>query len=277
MKQKLKSIGKKILPDVMVSMYARFVSTPYYVTNRFTYALRRAFSPYFLIPCWVTSKHGSRFYLSKDPVDDWILDDVLESMVDLYFPPELETLPADMLMLDVGAHHGFVAIELLRRFPQAQLIAVEPNPKAVHLLKKNLQANNSLERVNIVKAGVSQLSGWGLLQLDESGSWGDSLANDIECSNGQSIPVQTITVSELLNGSQPDFVKSNAEGAEFSLFPQLFAASIFPKVIILLAHADRGSVSSLLAACRSNGYVLRDAGSSPGFPRLHAIRSKESK
>ena len=271
MQAKLKSVGKKLLPHALVSMYGRFVSTPHYVTNRFAFALRRAFSPYFQLPCWVTSTTGSQFYLSKDPVDDWILQDVLASLTDLYFPPELDALPANMMMLDVGAHHGFVAVELLRRYPQAYLIAVEPNPTAVHLLKKNLQANGLLARVDIVEAGISQQSGIGKLQLDESGSWGDNLIYDGN-SNNNSIPVKTMTVSEVLNGRQPHFVKSNAEGAEFHLFPQLFRVAVFPKIIILLAHPEHGEVDDLLAACTSNGYVMRDAGSSPNFPRLHGIR-----
>lgn len=276
MQAKLKSVGKKLLPHALLSMYGRFVSTPHYITNRFTFALRRAFSPYFLLPCWVTSTTGSRFYLSKDPVDDWILYDVLDSLTELYFPPELDQLPADMLMLDVGAHHGFIAVELLRRYPQAHLIAVEPNPMAVRLLKKNLQANSLLGRVDIIEAGISQQSGWGQLKLDESGSWGDSLTNDLIGINDKSISVQTLTVNDILNGSQPRFVKSNAEGAEFSLFPQLFVESIFPEIIILLAHPEHGAVDDLLAECKSNGYIMRDVGSSPDFPRLHGIRLKDS-
>jgi FkbM family methyltransferase len=210
------------------------------------------------LPCRVTTLTGCRFYLGADPVDDWILEHVSRTLVEVYFPESLKRLPEDFLFLEVGAHHGFVTVELLRRFPKARVIAVEPNPEAVRILRRNLGANGMLNRVEIVEAGIGAKDGNGCLKPSAHGSWGDTVEEIHR--NGSGIPVPLLTVPSILKGRKPDVVKSNAEGAEYELFPQIFSNGIHPQLVILMPHAIRGQIDALRALLAGEGYSIYDLG-----------------
>ena len=247
----------------------RYHATPHIITNWRLWALRRALMPYVILQFWAISHQHSRFFLSKDRVDDLILEDIIKKFSTLYFPDEMLFL-GNLLILDIGAHHGFYAVETLRRNPQAHLIAVEPNPSALGLLKKNLAANNALDRVEIVHAGIGSYDGHALLEHSSNGSWSRrTIAMDPN--NPQDNQICLRTAATILQGRKPNVIKCNAEGAEFELFPQLFLLDIYPPVVILMAHPEYGDVDSLLNLFRKKNYRVRDAGSTQKRIRLHCL------
>ncbi len=148
----------------------QYKSTERFVANWRTWGLRRAFLPHLRLPCWIVTKEGSRFYLGGDPIDDHILEEVCHKLVDVYYPRLLEPMIAGRWILDVGAHHGFYAVEALRRYPGARLFAVEPDRDACRLIGRNLAANHFLERAEIVEAGVGGESGVAVLERSPDGS-----------------------------------------------------------------------------------------------------------
>jgi hypothetical protein len=72
----------------------------------------------------------------------------------------------------------------------------------------------------------------------------------------------------------PALVKCNAEGAEFIIFPQMFALGVKPEFVILMAHPEGGSVENLLELFKQNGYIIRDAGSTKKRIRLHCMNEE---
>jgi len=248
-----------------VNTYRRTAGT---VKNGRLWAIRMILAPYVTIRCHVTSRNGGRFYLDDDPVDDLILEGLFGRHASLYFPEEISGLRDDFLVLDVGAHHGFYAVETLTRWPRASLIAVEPNPTAARLLGKNLSANNLMERAEVVRAAVSSRDGDVFLKFDEGRSWGASI---FAGERGDGVRVPAATISTLLKGRKPNLMKCNAEGAEFDLFPQLFEIGVRPEIVILMAHPEFGSVEELLKLFRKEEYSIRDAGSTENRIRLHCL------
>ena len=245
---------------------ARF--TPRCVQNRWIWSLRRALLPFLKIKCVVRTVDGAKFELAGDPVDDLILQDILRRFKNLYFPEEGCQIQGDLLVLDVGAHHGFYAIEALRRYPRVHLIAVEPNPVAVISLKKNLRVNHVLDKVTVIHAAISAEEGSTFLRFSPGGSWGDttvSFGNDYK----SGIQVRGITIANILNGRKPNLIKCNAEGAEFVLFPQLFSMNILPQIVILMAHPQYGSIDELLELFKKTGYRIKNAGSIQKRVHLH--------
>jgi hypothetical protein len=83
------------------------------------------------------------------------------------------------------------------------------------------------------------------------------------------VQVRISTLASILGGRKPALVKCNAEGAEYYLFPQLFAMGVRPEFIILMAHPEHGSVEDLKALLREAGYGIKEVGSGPGRPRFH--------
>ena len=245
------------------------------VKNWQMWAVRRALLPYITIHCWVFLRDGSKFFLGADRIDDIVLEGVLGRHLKLYFPEEIFDSSKNWLILDVGAHHGFYAVGALRRYPKASLIALEPNPKAIDLLKKNLVANDLSRRVEIVQAAIGSQDGFAFLEYSGGGSWGDRTVL-AKSSGGSGVEVRTVKVSTILQGRKPNLVKCNAEGAEFELFPQLFSMGIRPEIVILMAHPEYGSVGELLERFRIAGYRIQHAGSTQKRLRLHCMLNQET-
>jgi FkbM family methyltransferase len=235
------------------------------------WALRSALRPLAALPCRIISVGGARFCLGHDFVDDRILIHLYDSNRALYFPDFLQPPPGSLL-LDIGAHHGLYAVEALRRYPDTRLIAVEPDPQACALLERNLAANNRLERAQIVRAGIGQESGEAFLAYSPQGSWG-SRTLPLAAAEGRpketGAVVRMVTLAEALGGEVPYLVKCIAEGAEFVVFPQMFALGIRPEAVIVCANPHGGPADDLVALFTANGYRVEDADDPPKHARFH--------
>jgi FkbM family methyltransferase len=235
------------------------------------WALRSALRPFVALPCRITSVGGARFYLGHDFVDDRILIHLFASNTSLYFPDFIQPPPGSLL-LDIGAHHGLYAVEALRRYPGTRLIAVEPDPRACDLLERNLAANNWLERAQIIRAGIGQESGEAFLAYSPEGSWG-SRTLPLAAAEGRpkeaGVAVRMVSLAEALGGQAPHLVKCIAEGAEFVVFPQMFALGIRPEAVIVCASPHAGAAEDLVALFTANGYLVADADDPPKHARFH--------
>ena len=58
------------------------------------------------------------------------------------------------LIIDCGAHIGISTLYFKKLYPQAKVIAFEPNPETFKLLELNVRQNN-LRNVELVNAAVS--------------------------------------------------------------------------------------------------------------------------
>jgi FkbM family methyltransferase len=229
--------------------------------------VRDLLRPLFRIPCWIHTRAGTRFYLGSDPIDDAVLRHVMRDAVSIYFPDGAQ-VPPDGLVLDVGAHHGIHATEILRRSPGARLIAIEPNPEARAYFERNLRANGMLDRVEYVQAGLSNRTGDGFLAF-ATDSWEHSTVPPMTEDGGVGLAVPLRSAVEVLDGRHPYLVKLNAEGAEFEVVPDLFEHGIRPEWIILMIHPDSGSTSALRDLVSKAGYEIEAADGRRDSTRLH--------
>jgi FkbM family methyltransferase len=227
--------------------------------------LRQLLRPVVSVPVWIRTRAGTRFHLGADPVDDTILRHVMRDAVEIYFPAEA-SVPRGALILDVGAHHGIYATEMLRRNPGAHLIAVEPNPDARAAFERNLRANHLLARVEYVSAGLGERDGRGFLAFADE-SWERSTTPPFGDSGGMSVALRSVT--DVLGGRHPYLVKLNAEGAEFEVVPEMLDAGIRPEWIVLLMHPPNGDPAALKERIARAGYEVRPADGDRDSTRLH--------
>ncbi len=221
--------------------------------------------PVYRLPCTVTMNDGARFRLAGDPLDDVILADTYGAFHDLYFPRGLDAIPSNEWILDLGAHHGVFSVAALTRYPDARLIAVEPDPSGIAALRVNLALNNLVDRAEWVEAAIAAREGIGLLTQSREGSWANELA---PCDSHEPLrQVRTLTLDTILAGRRPYFVKCNAEGAEFEAIPQLFAAGCRPLCLALFIHPAAGDADALLRHVREAGYAIEPIMSTPDHPR----------
>lgn len=129
----------------------------------------------------------------------------------------LQALKQVETIVDAGANIGAAAVVLLTMFPQAKLIAMEPDPGNAAILRRNLEPYG--ERVTIGEAAV-----WPTpepLQLVHA-QFRDKLDWSIQVKPGVSTSsVQGVTIQQLLENSRwhgIDLLKIDIEGAEVELF-----------------------------------------------------------
>lgn len=239
-------------------------STPNFVRERWRFGLKRALRPNINFPIWVTTKSGAKILLDDDVVDEAILSDLSEVLEDIYFPGRLSLKPGDVV-LDVGGHHGLYAVELLARFPGIRILSIEPDPDGVGIIRKHIDKNRAVLNIRVVPQAIGMEEKQGFLVDNDDGSWGKTVEN---VKKQDSISVQVVTLKHILEpeSGQIKLVKSNCEGGEFDLVPQLIALNIRPDLIILMIHPDRGDMEGLIMMLSNYGYegrIVRDYPTNP--------------
>ena len=111
------------------------------------------------------------------------------------------------LILDIGANAGFASVWFANRYPKAKIVAVEPDPSNVAMLRKNVAP---YPNVSVVEGAV-----WWektTLALDDQG---DKSGIQVRTGDGG---VRALTIGELAGAQPIDILKLDVEGAEKELF-----------------------------------------------------------
>lgn len=132
-------------------------------------------------------------------------------------------LPADGLVIDVGAHHGFAIDAIRLMMPSARIVAFEPNPAAaddverafgrsIVLHRCALGASRGMETLYVPQYGRRVLDGLGSFERNKAVTWlrGRTVGRD-------DVVVATIEVPvRLLDefGLAPCLIKIDVQGAE---------------------------------------------------------------
>lgn len=118
------------------------------------------------------------------------------------------------LVVDLGANNGASALWFALAYPQAQVIAVEPDPGSAQLCRRNTAGR----RVRVVEAAIGSTPGSVALIDPGDCSWGVSTQR----SDAGAVPV--VTVPQLVDEAGPDgvpfLVKVDIEGFEDDLFAE---------------------------------------------------------
>ena len=149
---------------------------------------------------------------------------------------------AEPYIIDGGANIGISVLYFRQRHPTSRIVAFEPDPVSLAVLRHNIAANG-IEGVTVIDAALGADDGEGLL-------WGDHAVPD---SRGFSLlpewgrqgdgasghPVRTVSLRSWLD--QPcDFLKLDIEGAEYDVLASI--ADLLPRVEALCVecHEVRG-------------------------------------
>jgi FkbM family methyltransferase len=249
-----------------------FQETPHLFHEHFRFALRRALLPEIVLPIWVTSRTQTRFYLSRDQIDDVIVHDILQRS-DTLFPELNNAEPKDGVVLVIGGHHGLYLSEALHRYPDREFIVVEPHPNWCQLIEKNARANDSLDRVHIVNACLAEDCQKRILRYDSDGSWGATV--HLTGKGAVTIEVESMTLSSILAGKVPAMVYCNAEGAEYSLVPELKKENIRPAMLVIHVHPEYGDSQLLRKDIQAWSYSEIDKTVSSRRPVFHYLSGSE--
>lgn len=132
----------------------------------------------------------------------------------------LELEKDDPVIVDAGAHIGMSTLYFKMLFPNARVIAFEPVPYNIEILRKNIE-ENQLENVEIYEAVVAPKSG--ILRIQEpigEGAWRSGAGIIPKGWKGiqenREIKVEAIGIQEILH-DKIDIFKMDIEGMEYEV------------------------------------------------------------
>ena len=119
-------------------------------------------------------------------------------------------------IVDLGAYVGYASAYLATRFPDAHIIAVEPDLENFRMLGLNASAYGNLKIVNAAVWGASTN-----VQIERStaGDWGTRFSEGSDTGHD----VKALTMRDILNVAgwrDADFIKCDIEGAELMVFSE---------------------------------------------------------
>jgi len=137
------------------------------------------------------------------------------------------------IVVDIGAHVGTFTVEAAKKVgAQGLVVAIEPEPRNLRLLKHNVE-HNMLTNVRIVPKAISNYSGKGKLFLisNDEGHSLNRVSNihievEVDCLDN---------IVSYLGLNHVDFVKIDAEGAEYEILRGAQKTLSYPKIKLAIA------------------------------------------
>ncbi|NGO76231.1 FkbM family methyltransferase [Streptomyces sp. YC504] len=203
----------------------------------------------------VHAPDGAPFWYACDP------DDVLAGVVvwsDLAVWEE-ETHPLLHQLartargfLDAGAYAGLYTLLACRANPRLRAVAVEPNPVAQRILRRNIAVNALEDRVRVVPKALSDAPGTARLALPPRITMA-SLERTADSTHGVDVPV---TTGDQAVGEQPiDLVKIDVEGFEPQVLRGLARTLERDRPVLFTECLDARALEQVTATAREFGYT----------------------
>ena len=175
-----------------------------------------------------------------------------------------KVLRPGMTVLDIGANIGYyVLMELSLIGTNGKLVAVEPSPSNIQLLRRNLDLNG-YHRISVIEGAISDSTGIGKLFISELSNLNTfhNTGSAIKYLSGESIEVNTYTVPEIVTKyGAPDLIRMDVEGHEVEVINGMVDSikreEISPKIIFethLSRYTKEHSMVSPLNALFKLGY-----------------------
>lgn len=168
-------------------------------------------------------------------------------------------------IVDIGANEGYYLLKMLTLNPASKAIAVEPNPIALELLRRNIASNGLQDRVTVVPKAVWKDAQGVELQVIPQVTSISSASKEVmdsykwlDKSRIQTIKVESVTLPQLMTDvgwNEVDILKIDTEGAELDILQAGVAALEDVQKIVIEYHSHelRDAITALLAG---SGFTL---------------------
>ena len=118
-------------------------------------------------------------------------------------------------ILDLGANIGLSVIFFKELYPDAEIVALEADPRIFSYLKNNINSQG-YQNVELINKAVWYENS--ILNFVSEGADGGQVGFNI--SNHETLKVEAVDIAKLLSRQQFDFVKMDIEGAEEFVLPR---------------------------------------------------------
>jgi FkbM family methyltransferase len=161
-----------------------------------------------------------------------------------------------MTVIDVGANLGYYTVLMADLVgPRGRVYAIEPNPRLAALLRMSLAVNGLDARSFVHETALSARSGLAV-QLHATENFPQNGFISVAAENS---PLRTKTLDEVVGDGPVDFIKIDAEGAEWDIWTgmQRTLARNQPLAVFLEFNASRyDQPDRFLAALLQHDFAL---------------------
>lgn len=176
----------------------------------------------------------------------------------MYPKPECEI----KYIIDAGAHIGFFSIANVCRLASCEeVIAIEPDPDNIELLKHNV---SQIPGVRVVPGALST-SEYPVQFERANSNTGHIAGSPGHSDTGDTIHVESLSLLELLPATwneEQTWIKLDIEGAEYGVFDDLLSSDFRPAAISAELHDYFGnSGKDIVQRLRDEGYSVTVEGS----------------
>lgn len=200
-----------------------------------------------------TTRLRAPLLVRPDTTDPYIFEEIF--LLDEY---RFTTRREPTLILDIGANVGYASIYFTHRYPNARILAVEPEASNIEWLRKNTAP---YPNINVVEAGIYNKPT--RLKLVDAGAKSSDFQL-VECAPVED-GIEAITVDNLLDLGQStyaDIVKIDIEGGEKELFEDNteWLGKVDTVAIELHDRFKPGCKASFLQAASRYGFTGQEIG-----------------
>lgn len=139
-----------------------------------------------------------------------------EIYVDL---PYQTTLARAKVIFDVGANCGFATLFFKSTYPDATIVAIEPQRREADFFRRAVTLNR-LDGIDVINAAVGSEAGQRMLSIVDDNSVISSLCTT-RAGNAHQQPTEVVRLSTLLPDVPVDLMKMDIEGAEHEVLREL--------------------------------------------------------
>ncbi len=165
-------------------------------------------------------------------------------------------------IIDAGSNVGYTSLYFAKYLTNVKIIAIEPSPENVAILKKNIELNNLENFITIKEMALSNDSTKKFENSQDYRDKSDWSNTTIEDCNGK---INSITINEIILNEKwkyIDFLKIDIEGYEKELFKSGSNMCFlkYTKIIAIEVHEDVMSKSELELILISHNFLIFNSG-----------------
>ncbi|MCE0497135.1 MAG: FkbM family methyltransferase [Methylacidiphilales bacterium] len=167
------------------------------------------------------------------------------------------------IIVDAGANIGLATLYYSQEYPNAKIIAIEPERSNFNLLKKNCA---DLPNITLVEGALWNREGTLIIQDPKAEKWKFSVTEPLPTSSSTTEEVQAMTIPGILRQigtDRIDILKLDIEGSEYELFKngaEDWLGAVDQIVIELHDRFRSGSAHAFYAAISRMSFVQENRG-----------------